>query len=198
MADNLRRLAARIDAGFLALSHDVPDRGFVYFADPATGQPRPYSTSPDGYSLTWGRAYGVDMTSTFGMLGFKRGAQLPDGPTKDAYRRLTLEAADVYLAKQPDLRTTEIWAGEYGAAVFLQLMAYRLTGDVKYLRGARRLADDAVQRFFDTDSPLPKASSSCRHYESITSTDTLVYALLAVHLEEHGDQTTVDLREVIY
>lgn len=123
---------------------------------------------------------------------------MPDGPTKDVYRGLTLDAADVYLATKPDLRTAEIWAGEYGAAVFLQLMAYRLSGDARYLCGARRLADDAVRLFFDADSPLPKASSSCRHYESITSTDTLVYALLAMHLEENGDQTIVDLREVIY
>jgi hypothetical protein len=109
-----------------------------------------------------------------------------------------LEAADVYLATKPDLRSAEIWAGEYGAAVFLQLMAHRLTGEAEYLHGARRLADDAVRLFFDADSPLPKASSSCRHYESITSTDTMVYALLAVHLEESGDQTTVDLRQVIH
>jgi hypothetical protein len=91
------------------------------------------------------------------------------------------------LAAKPDLRSTDVWVGEYGAAVFLQLMAYRLAGDAKYLLGARRLADDAVRLFFDADSPLPKASSSCQHYETITSADTLVYALLAVHLEESGD-----------
>jgi hypothetical protein len=198
LADNLRQLAERIDAGFLALSHDVPLRGFVYFADPATGQPRSYSTSPDGYSLTWGKTYGVDMTSYFGMMCFQRTVQLTDGPTKDAYRKLVLDAADVYLAAKPDLRSTEVWAGEYGAAVFLQLMAYRLAGDAKYLCGARRLAEDAVRLFFDADSPLPKASSSCQHYESITSADTLVYALLAVHLEENGDRTTVDLHRVFY
>jgi len=198
LADRLRRLAARIDVGFLALPHDVPRRGFVYFAEPATGRPQPYSTSPDGYSLTWGKAYGVDMTSCFGMACFQRTVQLTEGPTKNAYRKLALDAADVYLAAQPDPRSTDVWAGEYGAAVFLQLMAHRLTGHAKYLGGARRLADEAVQLFFDADNPLPKASSSCEHYESITSTDTLAYALLALHLEESGDQATVDLGRVIY
>lgn len=123
LADNLRQLAARIDAGFLALSHDVPNRGFVYFADPATGQPRPDQSR--WVLVDLGQGHGVDMTSTFGVMGFKRTSQLPEGPTKNAYRDLTLCAADVCLATNPDLRTAEIWAGEYGAAVFLQMMAYR-------------------------------------------------------------------------
>jgi hypothetical protein len=198
LADNLLDLAMKIDSGFFTLSHDVPKRGFVYFADPANGQPRPYSTSPDGYSRTWGMAYGVNMTSQLGLLCFKRMLQLEEGPTKDGYRRHILDAAGVYLVEKPDTDTLDIWPVEYGAAIFVQLMAHRLTGAEMYLAGARDLAEDALLLFFEESIPLPKASSRASHYESVTQGDTLIYALLALYLEERGDQHTIDLEEVVF
>ena len=198
LADNLRNLAMRIDSGFFTLSHDVPKRGFVYFADPANGQPRPYSTSPDGYTRTWGMAYGVYMTSQLGMLCFKRMLQLEEGPTKDGYRRCILDAAAVYQVEKPDTDTLDIWPVEYGAAIFVQLMAHRLTGAEMYLAGARALAEDALLLFFEENIPLPKASSKATHYESVTQGDTFIYALLALYLEEDGDQRTINLEEVVF
>jgi hypothetical protein len=72
--------------------------------------------------------------------------------------------------------------GDFGYVVYCQLAAHRLSGDAKYLDVARHFADRATALFFDGRSPLPKASTKSRHYESVTMGDVLLYALLCLHL----------------
>ena len=57
------------------------------------------------------------------------------------------------------------------------MAAHRISGDAKKcLDVARHLADRAVALFFDGRSPLPKASTESRHYESVTMGDVLLCA----------------------
>ena len=117
----------------------------------------------------------------YGLLCHARQAQLNTNEQGDAYRRLVLRSADLYRTLDAEPSRVDIWAGEYGMAIFLELAAYRLSGEAAYLQRARTLADEALDVFWHGDSPLPRASSKTDHYEAITRPDTLILSLLALH-----------------
>ncbi len=193
----LRKLIARQDRGFLALTHEPadPKRGFIYCAYTNSGKPRPRKTT-DGHSPHWGMGYGSQTTSMFGLLCYTRQTQLGPGKTRDAYRRLVIEAADVYRAAKPDPVGEDLWAGEFGNAIFLEIAAHRLTNERNYLDTARGLADEAIRVFWDEDCPLPRASSRTNHYEVITYPDTLILSLLALHEHVEGVEPRVEISDL--
>lgn len=196
-AQTLRELAARQDRGFLALAHepDDPGKGFIYCAYTDSGQPRPrYGT--DGHSKAWEMGYGVNLTMMFGLLSYSRQAQLGSGETAEAYRRLVLRAADLYRKQPAQPAKVDIWAGEYGMAIFLELAAYRLTRDGACLEAACTLADEAIKVFWDKGYPLPRASSKTGHYEAISYPDTLILALLALHEHVAGLEPRVPISDL--
>lgn len=196
-ARTLRELAARQDRGFLGLAHepDDPAKGFIYCAFTDSGQPRPrYGT--DGHSKAWEMGYGVNLTMMFGLLSYTRQAQLGSGAAAEAYRRLTLRAADLYRKVPAQPAKADIWAGEYGMAIFLELAAHRLTHDRAYLDAACALADEAIKVLWDKNYPLPRASSKTGHYEAISYPDTLILALLALHEHVAGLDPRVPISDL--
>lgn len=181
-AELLRELAKRQDHGFLSLPHDpsVKEHGFVYCAFTDSGQLRPrYGT--EGYSRHWGMGYGVNTTAMFALQCYNRGLLLDDRPGADAYEKLVVAAGDLYYREMPDAKETDIWAGEYGMAIFAEIAAYRLTDDAKYLEGAQVLADRALKDLWSEGAVLPRASTKTSHYEAISYADTLLLSLLALH-----------------
>jgi hypothetical protein len=200
MQARLLTLAARIDEGFLGLDHDLTDpaKGFIFFCYTDTGKVRPREDSRfkvAGYSPVWGMRYGLRPVAYIALGCASRAGQLGDSPQGVAYRRLTVLAADVYLGRNPNLGEVEIWPMEYGMVIFLELAAHRMTGEEKYLRRARELADDAVRLYWD-GSPLPRASSRLDHYEDGTCADTLAYALLALHEAVGGEPATIPISDL--
>jgi hypothetical protein len=195
----LRDLAAKIDRGFLAAEHavDDPQRGFIATCLTDSGQPADrQGPGPGGYSVLWGMGYGRQSTAMIGMHCFHRAAQLGEGPEKDAYRRLFLQAAGRYLADEPPDESIDLWPMEYGVAVFVQLAALRLTDQSKYLQRAVELSQDALEMFWSETSRLPKASRHSAHYEAITGADTLLLALLATHAHRAGLEVQIPLSEL--
>ena len=91
---------------------------------------------------------------------------------------------------------TDIWAGEYGMAIFLEIGAYRLTADQKYLAAARRLGDGAVRALWDGDRILPRASTNTHYYDVISYPDTLMLALLALHEHVTGIDPQVPISDL--
>lgn len=178
----LRTLAERQDQGFLSLPHAPGDveRGFVYCAYTDSGKPRPrYGT--EGYSRHWGMGYGVNTTAMFALQCYARGQQLGKRANGEVYRRLILDAANLYSHELPDAKTMDIWAGEYGVAIFTEIAGYRLTGTQRYLESAKILADRALADLWTNNALLPKASTHTGHYEAISYPDTLMLSLLALH-----------------
>lgn len=191
----LKTLTDRLDDGFLRLPHDPSGKGFYYslFTDTGTLRPR---KGDDGHSRHWGMGYGVKGTMLYGVLCHTRYRQTGAGPRAQAYRKLFLQASDCYRRVRPDVSKQDIWAGEHGLAILLEIAAYRETQDREYLNTARRLADDSLDIYFDSSSPLPRASSRSEHYEALTYPDTLLLSLLAVHEALHGGGKAIEISDV--
>jgi hypothetical protein len=104
---HLNKLTERHDRGFLGLPHSPndPKRGYVFFAYTDSGKVRPdVKKQTDGYSRHWAMGYGVHTTSMFATLSYTRQAQLSAGETGDAYRKLVVQAADLYCNVEPDAK----------------------------------------------------------------------------------------------
>ncbi|HRE82931.1 MAG TPA: hypothetical protein PLN52_17930 [Opitutaceae bacterium] len=199
-ADLLRTLADRQDQGFLGLEHapDDSNRGFIMLAFTDSGKVRPDEPrKTTGYSQPWGLGYGLNTSAMFALLANTRQAQLGDGPKGDAYRRLLLETAAIYQRTPPDPLKNDLWAGEYGMAIMVELAAYRLTGKADYLSSARTIADAALIAFWGNDGRLPRASTQADYYDVISYADTLLLALLALHEQVTGKSLEVPLSDLI-
>lgn len=196
----LQELVEKLDRGFLGLAHRVsdPSLGFICYAFTDTGAPRPLERKQsDGYSPAWTMGYGINTTAMFALLCHTRQEQLGAGESGDAYRRLILEAARIYQTVPPDPEKSDLWAGEYGTALFAELAAFRLTRDPSFLESAKEIGDNALGVFWEKDHPLPRASSRTRHYEAITYPDTLLLALLALHEATAGLPMEVEISDLV-
>lgn len=195
----LHELAARYDKGFLGLDHAPDDRqrGFVCYAYTDSGRPRPHERKQSaGYSQHWAMGYGINTTSMFGLLSYTRQTQLGGSNAGGAYRRLVVRAADLYRSVAPDAAADDIWAGEYGMAIMLELAALRLTGEPAYLEAARRLADQAIDALWKEGDVLPRASTRTGYYDVISYPDTLLLALLALHEHLLGLEPRVEISDL--
>ncbi|HEV7301558.1 MAG TPA: hypothetical protein VGN72_19495 [Tepidisphaeraceae bacterium] len=194
----LAESARRHDEGFLALKHEPadPQKGFLYYAYTDSGLPHPdKAKETDGYSRAWGLGYGVNSTSMFVPLLYTRQAQLGQTPEGDAYRKLILQAADLYKTARPTAEQ-DIWAGEYGTAIFTELAAYRLSGDAASLDAARELGDLAITALWDDGkTALPSGSSKTNYYDVTTYPDTAIFALLALHEAVNGLEPKVPISD---
>mgnify|MGYP001605443027 CR=1 FL=1 len=199
-AKALRKNAAGHDKGFLALGHAPadPEKGFFYFAHMDTGEPFPMQRKKtDGYSAAWGLGYGIHSTAMFAPLAYTRQLQLGDTPEGDAYRKLVLEAADLYIDSRPS-DDIDVWAGEYGAAIFTELAAYRISDDSKYLEAAKEIGELAIKVLWDNGSnPLPRGSSKIQYYDVTSYPDTVMLALLALHEAVNGLGPNVPVSDII-
>lgn len=195
----LQQLAEKMDRGFLSLQHEVsdPQKGFICYAYTDTGKPRPREEKKsEGYSRCWEMGYGVNVTSMFGLLSHARQAQLGATPEGDAYRRWVVEAARVYQTAPRHPEQQDLWSGEYGMAIFLELAAFRLTREPAFLATARAMADEAIRTFWDKGSALPRASSRTDFYEVTAYPDTLIAALLALHEHVNNLPPTVEISDL--
>jgi len=175
LASRLRVFAAREDQVFCLLPHDLKvKRGFVASLDKETGNPA------DGVTPLWDARYGGFTTAQVAMMCVAR----YEGTGKTGYRELIVAAADAYLDKLPP-EDPDLWPMTLGHAISLQLAAWRSTARPVHLDQARKLADLALQVFWQ-GSALPRASSRSKtaagHYESITGADTLALAFVELHL----------------
>jgi hypothetical protein len=196
-AEVLKESARRHDAGFLGLDHAPADpaRSFVFFAFTDSGRPRPdKDKQTNGYSRAWSMGYGVNTTAMFVPLLYTRQAQLGQSYEGEPYRQLILQAADLYKTARP-AADQDIWAGEYGLAIFTELAAYRLTGEFAYLNVARELGDLAIAALWD-DAPLPRASSKTTYYDVISYADTTMLSLLALHEAVSGLEMKVPISDI--
>lgn len=187
LAQQMNDLAVAIDAGFLALQHrpDMPEAGFIATSTTATGEPRDRDgLGPGGYSVLWGMGYGRQTTSMVAMHCFRRARQLQEGETADAYRRLALAACQAYATSPAPPMSVDVWPVESGTAILMHLTAFQDTGDELQRQQARRRANEAVGIFWEKQSPLPKTSRRQEQWETITGAETLIFALMALHITE--------------
>lgn len=199
-AELLTRNAQRHDAGFLALDHAPadPDKGFMFFVYVDSGKPYPDAKKKtEGYSSAWGLGYGVHSTAMFVPLLYARQQQLGDQTHAQAYRKLILDAAGLYLTSRPS-DETDVWAGEYGVVIFTELAAYRLTGESQYLAAAEEIGDLAIKQLWSNGKRvLPNGSSKTVYYDVTTYPDTTMLALLALHEAVNGREPTVPISNII-
>ena len=187
LARELRRQALETDRVFLKIAHDVGrgGQGFVLSC-------RVHNIEPLGRSARWTTGYGEHTDAQVANLCALRYGQLPDGPSKAAYRRLILACAGRYLDSSPD-RQKPIYPGAVGDAILHLADAHAIAGDTRYLERADALGRLAASLFFDGASPLPKASTLHSHYEAITRADTLMMAFLELWQKTHRSGQSVRL-----
>lgn len=178
LALRFERLAQAEDRIFCSLPHALEgERGFALHSTTAPDGAPPVRPAPAGASYTslWTPSL-APTTASVGVLCLSRyenGAGTP-------YRDLLLRAAGAYLDSLPG-EGVDVWPLTFGQVITLELGAFRATADEAYFRRAFELGEMAVARFFG-DSPLPRASLSSDHYESATGGDTLILALVELHL----------------
>lgn len=192
LAGRLRAFAAREDETFLNFPHFPAERpkkkavqsakGFVLRVNAKTGQPWAPRVPPNRpqtqtmYSPTWQAAYGNPTTADGAILCMERYRQTHN----PRYRDLVLKSADAYLNGDMTATAADLWPSVPAHIISLMLFAYRESGDARYLRRAQELGAQAVRIFWD-DGPLPRASSTCPQYETITGGPDLALALLDLH-----------------
>jgi hypothetical protein len=183
LAKKMRACADGIDRTFLAVQHDLaPDgKGFLRTVRASTLEPTDTNTArginkpgeKDSWTQTWETGYGDSTVAQAAMLCLSRWRQVK----LDGHKTLFLAAADRYLRRDPDLSIT-LYPGALADAIAVMVTAHRLTRDAKFLDRADVFAKTALDVFFKSDSPLPRASSKHSHYETITRGDTLAMVLL--------------------
>jgi hypothetical protein len=171
LAARLRAFAAREDELFCALPHDLKGQGgFVVAVETASRRP------VDPPSSLWDARYGGATTASVAMMCVSR----YNNGGRAAFADLVVAAADSYRCAAPG-EDNDTWPMTFGHAISLELAAWRVTSKPAYLDRARELGQLAVERFWQ-DSPLPRASMSTGHYETITGADSLALALVELHL----------------
>jgi hypothetical protein len=83
----------------------------------------------------------------------------------------------------------------YGSNVNMQQNLF-FPNDEFHLRQARCRAEEAVGLFWDDSSPLPKTSRHRDHYETITGAETLLLAIVAVHVAEEERQLGIPFSDI--
>jgi len=167
----LRQFALREDEVFCSLPHDLKNRkGFALSFDLATGQ------SDGSLSSLWDAKYGAFTTGAVAMMCVSRYHNTGNAQ----YRDLIVAAADAYMDSIPT-DCVDAWPMTFGHAISLELASFEITSRKEYHDRAFRIGEVAVKDFFG-DSTLPRASLKTDHYESITGADTLVLALVELHL----------------
>ena len=139
-----------------------------------------------------GSGYGENSLAQVALMCRERHRQTND----EMYRKAFLSVADELLtAELPRPDDGKTWEpGGVGAGILALLHAYGDTGDAKCLARAKEGAEAARALFFDAGNPLPKVTSTGAHYESITRADTLMLALLQLHLATSTGKLSPDLR----
>lgn len=170
-------LADYIDEAYFSLDHNPEETGFVEDAGTLEGGELVVSND-------FSSSYGANTTHAHhAMHCLIRYQQLADdNPYKERYKDLIIQTADYYLGKEvmPVFYTTDIAS----KLLALELGAYRITGDKKYLEKACRFANIfSSSAFFRNQSPLPQASTSHLQYETITLGDALMAQLLDLWME---------------
>jgi len=139
--------------------------------------------------------YGRKTNAMLGVLFHRRHQQLGETATGLAYRRMTLDAADRYLATDPSMADRP-WPVELGIVAFLEFAAYELTGSRQYLDRARHSVELGVATYWEGGSPLPKADPACAHYENITRADTLALAALKLYVVDNSLTDTIGISDI--
>lgn len=196
LAARLREVAAANDEVYRQIQLD---RGF----EPAT---------PAGN--LWTNAYGAGPRVGQVNVWMLRYRQAND----DVYRQAILREAELFRTQEVNL-SQPVWPGTVGAAIWLMLNAYELSGEKKYVEAADHFARAGVEMFFEvmpgpvtsssasageeaalllgdrvlSGSPVPRASQVHDHYEAVTNGDTLMMALLRLWLVENRPESKVGL-----
>lgn len=136
-------------------------------------------TAPGQIRGDWSNAYGSGGPPASANACMLRYRQRPT----DAYRDFILRTAQAYRDALVDLRRP-VWPGTVGNVILLQLNAYELSSEEKYIQAGHRFAHRGVELFLTDDCPLPRASHAHQHYEAVTNGDTLMMALLRLWLAQ--------------
>ncbi len=87
----------------------------------------------------------------------------------ESLKKLALRTADLYLDSQPLCNEYHLRPDAVSAAIDLQIYAFEITGEAKYLEQALKFGTMAKDIYMDETSPLPKVfGEEFHHYEAIT------------------------------
>ncbi len=175
-ATALRASAATTDRVVLALPHQPAKGSFVTNAFLDTLRPGNAPDNQPSTTAVYGSGYGEMNGAAAALVLLERAANGGDR----RLQALALEAAECYRSARPP-EGSALWPQAFAASITLELKAWRLTKQQRFLIAAKELAAQACTMFLDPSSPLPKATSRHDQYESITGGPALMLALLDVH-----------------
>jgi len=189
LAAKMRACARRCDAIFLKLAHDLDTPGKGFMKSVNTDTLGPYERRGKSiYTHVWATGYGDATHADYALMCLDRYQQLKLA----AYRKLFLDAAAQYLAAEPNTKIA-LHPGVVGQVIGVMLRAWRLTGEKRYLDRADHFGRLAVPIFWDTPSPLPRATTRHDHYEAITRADTLALYLLDLWVAQNKPKLNLGL-----
>lgn len=184
LAVRMKKLAIQQDINFLKSPHclDSIGGGFAVTLNSETGKPRSRSMNKP-YTATWDAGYGYETHASIANLCYRRYCQLILGypEISSQYKKIILLAAERYLTSIPD-SSLLLKPISFAQVIELMLNSYEMTKDLKYLGKADYFGKLGVDLFFDSNSPLPRASNKNIHYESITGGPKFINSLLDLHL----------------
>lgn len=161
--------ARREDARFCGLAHPLLEKkGFL--------QSLPGNAAVAAATPLWCSLEGELTTAGVALLCVSRYENSPGA----GFERLIVSAAQAYLDSLPD-EACDAWPMTFGHAMSLELAAFRITADELYFRRAFELGEIAIARFYG-GKLLPRASLRTEHYESTTGANSLLLALVDLHL----------------
>ncbi|HUW18148.1 MAG TPA: hypothetical protein VMW16_02485 [Sedimentisphaerales bacterium] len=188
LARKMRQRALKTDKVYLSLAHDFSPAGKGFVAGANVHSLECLTEGPWTDTAIWATGYGKATDAQIAMLCYLRYQQVK----MDGYRKLVLDSASRYLYTEPDTKIT-LYPGSMAESVFHMLAAYELTGQNYYLDRADYFARQAVKIFLDDTSPLPKASSTHNHYETITGGDDLMASLLKLWVAQNQPDKKIQL-----
>lgn len=165
LSDKLLATAKRCDENFFKLPHDPygDETGFVVAVITSTGEPGHILAQQTGntkggrhvpFTDTWGAGYGRGPHTRVAMICYLRYQQTKD----ERLAKLVVRCADGYLdTSAHDAEVAALYPTAHASAIAVQLAAYEITGDKKYLDRADFFGREAAALYFDDTSPLPKA-----------------------------------------
>jgi hypothetical protein len=166
--------------------------GFVSTLDNITLEPVFYFDD-NPYTSAWDIGYGYITHASMANACFNRYSQLKTVKPAYAeqYKRFVIAAAEQYMTSVP-AENQVLKPGAFAGIIGLLINASRLTGSDKYLQRAGFFAGKGIEIFLNADSPLPKASNTCEHYESLTGGPSFMLSLLNLHAILQANPKLID------
>lgn len=180
LSARIKKLCTDADSVFVLLPHDIAQKGLIAFIELGDDGAKYHFSGTNMWQTGSSIARTATSMAAFGNIIQQRLLQLPKGQIRTRMEQLVVQIADLYQSNTLSF-DRPVLAFSMADAILLQLNAYQLTQNSRYLDQARKFGEVAVNVFWGQKG-LPAASNIDRHYESLAGGPKLARALMQTHV----------------